>query len=551
MTHEAIFDESATSGGVWNAVVPEGMAGERLDVFLAGELRESGLSRSKLQGLIKAGKATVDGCVTTKPRLVLEGGESVSLLVDLPGGDLTPEEGDLDVVYEDESLVVLNKPAGLTVHPAPTQTENTLVHRLVHHYPGMLDMEGERPGIVHRIDKDTSGLILVALDEGTRLDLSEDFAERRVEKHYLAVVHGVPCSTSRASHGEIEAPIGRDPRHKTRMAVTEKGGREARTAWEVLWSSPDRRASLVRVRIFTGRTHQIRVHMAHIGHPLMGDEVYGARQHKQWLRETGCDPALAPRQMLHAWRLGFEHPETGERLDFMQAPPEDFRRLMFHLARTTLRVGIVGMPGCGKSALSAMLERRGVPLFSADAVVRELYAEGEDGWVLIRRRFGAEFAPDGGPVNKARVLASMRESAEFRKELEGIVHPLVDHRLNAFWDAHTGATVAVAEVPLLVEGGADVQNEQADIAVGVRCPEDVRRGRLMARGWDDATIALIESWQWSEADKLSRCAEVVDNSGTLDDLDREADALLARLEGEHARREAEVRARIAALWGAG
>lgn len=550
MTQENKMTDFAMSGGVWRGVVPENMSGERLDVFLSAAVKDAGISRSKVQSLIKSGKAAVGGEVVRKPKHKLDVGVEVTLEVDLPSGEMAPEDEPLEVIYEDDRLIVVNKPDGLTVHPAPAQPAGTLVNRLVHHYPQMKAMEGDRPGIVHRIDKDTSGILMVALDEATRLKLSEDFAERTIEKHYLAVVHGVPCDAGGKLSGEIDAPIGRDPKHKTKMAVTEKGGREARSAWEVLWTSPDGRASLVRVQIFTGRTHQIRVHMAHIGHPLMGDVVYGARQHKEWMRETGASEDLAPRQMLHAWRLGFTHPHSGEAKEFILPPPQDFQRLLFSLARQTLRVGIVGMPGCGKSALSGFLKERGVPVFSADAMVASLYEAGEDGWALIRRRFGEEYAPDGQPVAKGLLFAGMRESEVFRREVLDMVHPLVEHRLSEFWAEHAEAEIAAAEVPLLVEGGWD-ERGIVDVVCGVKTPEDARRGRLKARGWDDDTIAFLESWQWSEQDKLARCGEVVDNSGTLENLEAEAEKLFKRLRSTWREEDGKKRAYLQKLWGGG
>lgn len=537
-----------SENGVWSAVVPRTMAGERLDVFLSSAFKDGGLSRSKIQSLIKSGSASVDGEVARKPKLKLSGGETIALTVDLPSAELAPEDAPLDVIHADEHLVVVNKPWGLTVHPAPAQPNGTLVNRLAHHFPAIMSMEGERPGIVHRIDKDTSGLLLVALDEKTRLALSAAFAGRDVDKDYLAIVHGVPQDESSGRQtGTIDAPIGRDPKSKTKMAVVDKGGREALSEWEVLWSSPDGHASLVRVHIYTGRTHQIRVHMAHIGHPLMGDAIYGARQHKEWLRDSGHDASLAPRQMLHAWRLGFTHPETEQDMRFVLEPPEDFRRLLFTLARTTVRVGVVGMPGCGKSALSGFLREAGVPVFSADDAVAALYEHGEDGWTLVRRRFGEEFAPDGEPVAKGRLFAGMRQSEDFRREVLDIVHPLVQHRLEEFWAQHADAPVAVAEVPLLVEGGWD-ERGIVDMVVGVHCPEAVRRGRLEDRGWDEATMAALEAWQWSEADKLARCAHVVDNSGTLDDLHAEAQRLLQRIDADRRADEEREHQRIMALW---
>jgi len=520
--------------------------GQRLDAYLAECLAPEGLSRGKVQGLIKDGKVRVDGTPEDKPKFRLAGGEVLEVLVDLPGADIEPEDGELVVLYEDGRLAVIDKPAGLTVHPAPGRPEGTLVHRLARRFPQVLDMEGERPGIVHRIDKDTSGLLLVALDEPTRLALSEDFAERRVDKRYLALVHGVPEGPLGA-FGSIDAPIGRHPRSKTKMAVTEKGGRHALSDWEVLWAAPDASASLVAVTIHTGRTHQIRVHMAHIGHPLLGDVVYGSRLHAEWSRESGLDPALAGRQMLHAWKLGFDHPHTGERLEFTSQPHDDFKALALALGRRVQRVGVVGMPGGGKSALAGMLAASGAPLFSADACVAGLYEQGEDGWTMLRRRFGDAFAPEDGPVDKAKLFAAMRVSDKSRREILEVIHPLVRHRMAEFWREHARDPLAVAEVPLLQEGGW-VEAGLVDVVVGVTGPEGPRRARLAARGWDEQTMALLESWQWPEADKLAACDLVVDNAGTLDDLSRAAAGVLEKLANLRREAEAAFSAHLDALW---
>lgn len=526
--------------------VPAEAAGSRLDAWLAGVLADEGLSRGKVQSLIKDGKVLLDGA-TVKPKLKLAGGESLDLTLELPGSGIVPEEGELPVLFEDGRLAVIDKPAGLTVHPAPGRPDGTLVHRLARRFPKILEMEGERPGIVHRIDKDTSGLILVALDEATRLALSADFAERRVDKRYLALVFGVPEGLT-GPRGTIDAPIGRHPRSKTKMAVVEKGGRDALSDWELLWSAPDGSASLVAVTIHTGRTHQIRVHMAHIGHPLLGDAVYGSRLNAEWGRESGLDPKMAARQMLHAWNLGFTHPHTGERKAFVSPPHDDFRTLALALGRGVQRVGVVGMPGSGKTALAGMLAAAGAPLFSADACVAELYEHGADGWTMLRRRFGEEFAPEDGPVDKAALFAAMRGSEVRRREILDVIHPLVRHRMREFWREHGRADLAVAEVPLLQEGGW-VEAGLVDVVVGVSCPEDARRARLAARGWDEATMAALESWQWPEADKLATCDIVVDNGGDLADLERAAQGLGERLRGLRRERDAALAARLAGLWG--
>ena len=239
-------------------------------------------------------------------------------------------------------MLVVVKPAGLTTHPAPGEPGPTLVNHLLHGWPDIAaatsGMDGQRPGIVHRLDKDTSGLMAVARTEAARLALSESFAGRRTFKVYLALVHGTP----EPRQGVIDAPMGRHPSRKTLMAVLPKGGREARSEYRVLWTGPRGLASLVAVRIHTGRTHQIRVHMAHIGHPLLGDAAYGPRENAEWARRPDRLARMAPRQMLHAFYLSVPHPATGEPVTRWLAPPEDFRAL---LAGLDLRVPAGGHCG--------------------------------------------------------------------------------------------------------------------------------------------------------------------------------------------------------------
>jgi 23S rRNA pseudouridine1911/1915/1917 synthase len=505
----------------------------RLDQFWAERLAAESVTRSKIQEWIKAGLALVDGEAVRKPSHKLRGGERLSLAMPEARAVPEPETGGITVLYRDEHLAVVDKQPGLTVHPAPSCPEGTLVNRLLHHFPELGNMEGERPGIVHRIDKDTSGLLAVALSEPVRLKFSAAFAGREVKKTYLALVHGRPAK----DEGFIDAPIGRDPSHKTRMAV-QKGGREARTSYRVAWTSPDAKVCLVEVDIATGRTHQIRVHMAHIGHPLLGDQLYGSMIHAELKRRDRLLARLASRQMLHAWKLSFTHPATGQDMAFICPPPRDFWRIPLYLTRTVQRVGVVGLPGSGKSAVAQALSERGWPVWSADRCVAELYEPGADGWHMLRSRFGDRFIPSPhNPVDKKALLAAMRGSENFRRELMEILYPLVQNRLEGFWQLNAGFRAAFAEVPMLLEAGwlgADV----ADLAVCVRCPADVRRERLARRGWDQDMIALVDCWQWPEDKKLAACRYAVDNSATLDDLERGVDALLAALRKDRTGRAA-------------
>ncbi|MBF6600342.1 MAG: RluA family pseudouridine synthase [Dehalococcoidia bacterium] len=281
---------------------------ERLDVFVARRLPE--LTRSRVRRLIDGGHVRVDGA-GAKPGLRLNAGQRVT--VELPPpvpAAAQPEPIPLDVIFEDADLIVINKPAGMTVHPAPGHTAATLVNAVLAHSDDLSGVGGViRPGIVHRLDRDTSGIIVVAKNDATHNALAGQLKERQVEKTYVALVEGTPQPPA----GTIDAPIARDPRNRQRMAIVE-GGREAVTAYTLIERS--RGVSLVEARPKTGRTHQIRVHLAAIGHPIVGDRVYGHAS------------ALVARQFLHARRIAFTHPRTGERVEFEAPLPEDLRRTL-------------------------------------------------------------------------------------------------------------------------------------------------------------------------------------------------------------------------------
>lgn len=298
-------------------IVEKSLPDKRLDQFLREKFPAA--SRAALKRLIEDGDARVDGKVvkaTHSPRA----GEQIEIHWPQPkAAGAQPEEMPLEVLFEDESLLVLNKPAGLVVHPSAGHEEHTLVNALLHHCRGALSGIGgvARPGIVHRLDKETSGCLVVAKNDETHLALSKQFAERQVEKIYNAIVCGEMMRVS----GEIRAAIARHPSHRKRMAVREDdSGRAAHTQWRTLERLNG--ATLVEARIFTGRTHQIRVHLQFLGHPLAGDTTYGARQNKRLAEETGYQ---APRVMLHARRLAFTHPRTNKKINFVTPLPEDFR----------------------------------------------------------------------------------------------------------------------------------------------------------------------------------------------------------------------------------
>ena len=287
-------------------LVPAEASGLRLDHFLATQLPH--LSRSRLQALIKEGHILLEGA-PAKPGEKLRPGKRISVHEPeaVPATGAAPEEIPLEILFEDADLIVLNKAPGIVVHPAAGNPCGTLVNALLHHCPTLSGIGGEqRPGIVHRLDKDTSGCIVIAKNDLSHQALSRQFAEREVLKVYLALASGVFPKKS----GTVTADIGRHPVHRKKMAVVTGGrGRHAVTDYRVLKELPG--ASLVECTLHTGRTHQIRVHLKHLGRPLLGDALYGRQ-------------GAYPRQMLHAWKLGFHHPRTGEWMQFEAALPADF-----------------------------------------------------------------------------------------------------------------------------------------------------------------------------------------------------------------------------------
>jgi 23S rRNA pseudouridine1911/1915/1917 synthase len=291
-------------------------SGERLDHYLAGV---TGLSRNWLQRLILDGSIKVDGVAMPK-NYRLRGGEVVDL--NLPETEPAlplPQDIPVEILYEDEYLAVLSKPAGLVVHPAPGHADGTLVNALLYSMEDLPGVGGvARPGIVHRLDRDTSGLMVIAKNDEAMARLQEMVKERELKRIYLALVHGVP----QTRYGTIEAPIGRDPWNRKKMAVRAEGSRAAVTRFEVL--KQFKQASLLQVELITGRTHQIRVHMAYIGHPVVGDPKYGVQG--QLERELGLE-----RQFLHAHRVSFTHPLSGLEMTFEDALPADLEEALLKL----------------------------------------------------------------------------------------------------------------------------------------------------------------------------------------------------------------------------
>jgi len=280
----------------------------RLDRFLAKTAPE--FSRSRIQALIRQGHITVNGAAP-RARDIVRAGDRIALVEPpMEAIDLAPEKIALSVLFEDDDLIVINKPAGISVHPGAGRKSGTLVNALLSHCKDLSGIGGkERPGIVHRLDRETSGCLVVAKNDFVHVDLARQFASRTVDKIYLALVAG----KLRGASGSIVAPIRRHRVHRKKMAIAREGGRMARTDFKVVRTG--REATLLQCRLHSGRTHQIRVHLQHLGYPILGDALYGGRHAGQFSR-----------QMLHAWKLGFDHPRGKGRMDFEAPLPEDFAK---------------------------------------------------------------------------------------------------------------------------------------------------------------------------------------------------------------------------------
>lgn len=295
--------------------VPQEARGNRLDAWLATRLPE--ISRSRIQQLLSTGEISLDGKSSPRANYRLRGGERIQVNLPQPVPlEVKAEPISLDILYEDNDIIVVNKPQGMIVHPAPGNMQGTLVNALLYNCRSLSGINGVlRPGIVHRLDKDTSGILVAAKNDLAHRGLAGQIKARTMKREYLALVHGVVAEP----RGRIEAPIGRHPVDRQRMAVTLKNSRAARTHYQVLEKFS--KYTLLKVRLETGRTHQIRVHMAYIGHPVVGDPKYGPRK---------C-PFDLPGQLLHAGYLGFVHPMRREYLEFTTPPPAVFLKVLAQL----------------------------------------------------------------------------------------------------------------------------------------------------------------------------------------------------------------------------
>lgn len=285
--------------------------GIRLDSYIPKHIED--VSRSYISSLIKEGLILVNG-QKKKPKYMVKKGDIIQ--IQLPKKETlepVPEDIPLDIVYEDKDIIIVNKPKGMVVHPAPGNMNKTLVNALLHHTDSLSSINGPiRPGIVHRLDKDTSGLLIVAKNDIAHMNIAEQMKNHEIEKIYIAVVHGV----LERDQATINAPIGRDPKNRIKMAVTNINSKEAITHYRVLERFNN--YTYVELSLVTGRTHQIRVHMAYINHPVVGDPLYTKRKN-----EFGIDT-----QLLHAKKIRFKHPSSGEYMEFEAEPPEEFKKVI-------------------------------------------------------------------------------------------------------------------------------------------------------------------------------------------------------------------------------
>ncbi|MDZ8241952.1 MAG: RluA family pseudouridine synthase [Nostoc sp. ChiQUE01a] len=303
-------------------------AGVRLDRYLSQELPD--LSRSRIQQLIEERNVQLNGKVCTSKKINVKVGDRITLQIpEAQPLELQAEDIPLDILYEDDQLLILNKPAGLVVHPAPGHPDGTLVNALLAHCPNLPGIGGvQRPGIVHRLDKDTTGAIAIAKTEVAHYHLQAQLKAKTARREYLGVVYGAP----KVESGTIDLPIGRHPQDRKKMAIipVEQGGRTAVTHWQVLERLGN--YTLIQFQLETGRTHQIRVHSAKIGHPIVGDPVYGSG------RSVGVN---LPGQALHAWRLKLQHPISGEMIEVTATPPSQFTKLLEILKRRSDRTQVI------------------------------------------------------------------------------------------------------------------------------------------------------------------------------------------------------------------
>jgi len=308
---------------VQNIVVQSSEAGERIDTFLA---EKTGITRSQVQKFIVNGAVFVNEMSVSRNYRLKMNDAIIFSVTDKEEEGLIPESVPVEILYKDEHLIVVNKPAGMVVYPAAGHSCGTLMNALAYHCGKLAAVGGPlRPGVVHRLDKDTSGVMVIALSDRAYYDLTSQFRERTINRRYKALIYG----NLKEDEGEICLRIGRSPSDRKKMSTRGKTGKEARTRWKILKRFGS--STLIEVKLGTGRTHQIRVHFASIGHPVLGDRTYGK---KVELEVSGRKKISFPRQMLHAELLGFIHPATGEHLEFSSPLPEDMAQKVEEMSRS-------------------------------------------------------------------------------------------------------------------------------------------------------------------------------------------------------------------------
>lgn len=537
--------------------------GQRLDIFLSSAMPH--ISREKIKKLIKADCCKIDGQIVNIAKTQLIQGQHIYCTNSIKKDNfLQAEQGPIDIFWQDKDILLINKPFGITVHPCPSCTNGTLIQRIITYFPILQQQDSLRPGIVHRLDKDTSGLMIIALNEPVRIELMQSFAEHKVRKEYLALVHGIP-----PQNGIIDEPIGRHPKLKIKMDIVpeNKGGKPAKSKWTVLYSNYEKNVSLLAIQIFSGRTHQIRVHMNHLGYPLLGDSLYPKIKRID-------EPK---RQMLHAWKIAFEHPVSSEYLDFCCPPPADFTDTLSTLTKQMRHIVITGSLGCGKSSFTKYLMEQKIPTWSADAVIHEAYLPHAPAWKYLLHCYGQRYIKDmSSPVNRTKLGLEMQKDPTLKYEVEQFTHRLAKQSLDKFWlecQQHNYA-LAVAEIPLYLEVNwqhtnnanipksyiKDVKKSDIEsilknlipniqiqaqnyndfinssigysstnpIIIGISCPQKLRYERIGSkRNWTWEKFQQIESWQWPEQKKMKACHYVVDNSGEMFTLQEASENLLA------------------------
>ncbi len=560
------------------------LAGTRLDVLLFTKSERDDVSREKWKQAIREGKCLINGQPKTSPSYKVRQGEKILCELFQEESKLEGEEGKLQVLYEDEDLLLVHKEDGLTMHPCPSAPKNTFLNKVLFHYPEIKKLGGQRPGVVHRLDKDTSGIAIIAKNAECALSLSKSFADREIKKEYLAIVFGDP-----PSEGECHEPIGRDPKSKIKMAVLEKG-REAHTFWEVLWRDPQKKCALLKVQITTGRTHQIRVHMAHCGFPLLYDTCYGnvkslafslpnyaIREAQNILADyyndtnlethTHTQNHLLLRQMLHAHKLTFTHPKTKKELSFSSALPRDMLTVLLAASIQPKYLVLTGLPGSGKSTALNFFENMGIPTWSADASVRTLSEPGQMGWLAIRSHFGDRFfltneGEEGlPPLNKEALASAIVQDHRIKKDLESILHPLVQEEHKAFFASKIVEEkgMALAEIPLWPENNSHIkgslwqrrekkklhgkENEIFPFPVeliAIKAPAEIRHERLLnGRAWTNERSQAFDAMHLPEEKKFASCKYSVLNANKLEDFEEELRIVFKTMQEEKVKEDKE------------